>query len=307
MTRLRTRFGVPEGAVPAGRMIDLPNRGTTYLVDIPGPPGAPALILLHGVACTARLNWFPALTALSERFRVLLFDQRWHGRGIRAGSFRVVDCADDIPAVLDALGLESALCAGYSLGGAVTLLAARRHPNRMRGLVLCATPYRFRETLRERAFHRTYGAFAESVRPCAERAATAHHDRLRTHPVSQSASGEFTRWALRELRSTSGWSSAMAIADIGEFDATAWLPEIAHPTAVVITTRDHAIPVRRQLEMATMIPDAAIHLVNAGHTACVLRADRFVPVLVRACDEVAGRSAKSSRSLGRGQLSCRAE
>ena len=157
-------FVVPAvDEIPGGRMLDLPGRGRTYVVDIPGPAGAPVLILLHGTACTAVLNWFPALETLSARYRVVLFDQRWHGRGIQAARFRLDDCADDVVAVADALGLDRFVCVGYSLGGIVSLLTAHRHPDRVAGLVPCATPYRFQEKWRERAFHRGFATVAESL------------------------------------------------------------------------------------------------------------------------------------------------
>ena len=38
----------PGAELPAGRMVELPGRGTTFVVDLPGPtPGAPTVILLH--------------------------------------------------------------------------------------------------------------------------------------------------------------------------------------------------------------------------------------------------------------------
>ncbi|MEV5837224.1 alpha/beta hydrolase [Nocardia sp. NPDC052112] len=290
MRRFARRSGVPDIAeVPGGRLVELPGRGRTYVVDIPGPEGAPALILLHATACTGYLTWFPALEALAERYRVIVFDQRWHGRGIRSERFSVRDCADDVVAVADALGVERAILAGYSLGGVVALLAARRHSDRVRGLVLCATPYRFQEKLRERAFHQAFGAFADAIGPYSYRRAAEYVGRLPELPEHTWAPGKLNRWALDEFRSSSGWAMAQVIAEVGRFDATAWLSTLSMPTAVVITTRDRAIPVYRQLEMATMIPGASIHLVKAGHASCVLEADRFVPVLLQACAAVAAR------------------
>jgi pimeloyl-ACP methyl ester carboxylesterase len=289
-TRFGGRFRVPDIAeVPGGRLVELAGRGRTYVVDIPGPEGAPALVLLHATACTAYLTWFPSLPALAQRYRVILFDQRWHGRGIRSERFTLEDCADDVVAVLDALRLDRAICAGFSLGGIVGLLAAHRHPDRVSGLVLCATPYRFREKWREHAFHRTFAAFAAAVGPYSYRRAEKLAGRLPELPVVTWRPGRLDRWALGEFRSTSGWALTQVLAAVGRFDATAWLPSLTMPTAVVVTTRDRAVPVYRQVEMATMIPGASTHRVAAGHACCVLEADRFVPVLLEACEAVAAK------------------
>lgn len=290
MRRFSRLSGVPDIAeVPGGRLVELPGRGRTYVVDIPGPEGAPTLILLHATACTGYLTWFPALDALAERYRVIVFDQRWHGRGIRSERFSVRDCADDVVAVADALGVDRVILAGYSLGGVVALLAAQRHSDRVCGLVLCATPYRFQEKLRERAFHQAFGALAGVIGPYSYHRAAEYVGRLPELPEYTWPPGKLNRWALNEFRSSSGWAMAQVIAEVGRFDATAWLATLGMPTAVVITTRDRAIPVYRQLEMATMIPGASIHLVKAGHASCVLEADRFVPVLLDACAAVAAR------------------
>ena len=47
---------------------------------------------------------------------MITFDQRWHGRGIRSPRFRFTECAEDAIAVMDVLGVERAVLAGYSMG-----------------------------------------------------------------------------------------------------------------------------------------------------------------------------------------------
>jgi len=288
--RLMRRAGVPDiTGVPGGREVELPGRGSTYVVDIPGPADAPTMILLHGTASTALLNWFPVLEGLSEKFRLVLFDQRWHGRGIRSDTFRLADCTDDVIAIADALDLPNPICTGYSLGGAVALNTAHRHPDRVAGLVLCATPYKFRETRREKVFHEAFGVAADLVAPFSLRRAGKLVHQVPEAAARPWAPGDFERWAMAEFRSTSPWALTQVIAEIGRFDASEWLHTLDIPSAVVITTRDRAVPVYRQVEMATLIPGATIHLARTGHTGCVFGADRFVPAVLAACDSVAAR------------------
>ncbi|MFI6871696.1 alpha/beta fold hydrolase [Nocardia sp. NPDC050406] len=276
--------------VPAGSMVELPGRGSTYVVDLPGPtPDAPTVFLLHGAATTAMLNWFPSLKELNERYRVVLFDQRWHGHGIRSGNFDLDDCADDVIALADVLEVPRPILAGYSMGGITAQLTAHRHPDRVGGLVLCATTYRFQEKWRERAFHRTLAALAATTAEFSWRRAALKSSRLPELPANTWPVGRMDRWAMGEMRSLSGWALAQAIAVLGRFDSSPWLPNLKVPTAVVITTHDRALPVYRQLEMAKMIPGAEIFLAPAGHAACVLEADVFVPVLLEACRSVVDR------------------
>ncbi len=276
-------------SVPAGAMVELPGRGRTYLVDIPGPEGAPTVVLLHGLVTTGMLNWFPALEELAERYRVVVFDQRWHGHGIRSSRFDLDDLADDVAAVADVLGLHRPILAGYSMGGIVAQVAAHRHPDLAGGLVLCATTYRFREKWRERLFHSGLALLAGATTDTAGRRVAAAARKLPVLPEIAWETGRMDRWALGELRTAGGWAMTHAIAELGRFDSSAWLPDLNLPTAVVITTHDRALPVYRQLEMAKMIAGAEIFLVPAGHAACVLEADAFVPVLLEACADVAAR------------------
>ncbi|WP_227982577.1 alpha/beta fold hydrolase [Nocardia spumae] len=290
-----TRFGSRVSratSVPAGRMVDLPGRGRTYLVDIPGPEGAPTVILLHGLVTTAMLNWFPALDELSEHYRVVLFDQRWHGHGIRSPRFDLDDLADDVAAVAEVTGVRRPILAGYSMGGIVAQLLAHRHPELAGGLVLCATTYRFREKWRERLFHGGMALVAGAMTDTAARRVEQAGSRLPLLPDVSWETGRLDRWALKELRTTNGWAMTQAIAELGRFDSSSWLPSLNVPTAVVITTHDHALPVYRQLEMAKMIAGAEIFLAPAGHAACVLEADAFVPVLLEACAAVAAERQK---------------
>ncbi|GAB2531201.1 alpha/beta fold hydrolase [Nocardia heshunensis] len=276
--------------VPQGHMVELPGRGSTYVVDLAGPsPDAPVVFLLHGMATTAMLNWFPSLKELNERYRVVLFDQRWHGHGIRSEHFDLDDLADDVVVVADAVGVERPILAGYSMGGVVAQLVAHRNPERVGGLVLAATTYRFQEKWRERAFHRSWAATATLFSEWSFRRAELRRDKLPTLPESSWPVGRMDRWAMAELRATSGWALAQALVVLGQFDSSEWISTLKVPTAVVITTRDRALPVFRQLEMAKAIPGAEIFLAKAGHAACALEADVFVPVFLEAVQSVVER------------------
>ncbi|WP_232850831.1 alpha/beta fold hydrolase [Nocardia acididurans] len=275
-------------------MVELPGRGRTYVVDLPGPSAdAPVLFLLHGSATTGMLNWFPMLRELQENYRVVVFDQRWHGRGIRSERFDLDDLADDAVALADVLGVDKPFYAGYSMGGIVAQLIAHRHPDRVAGLILAATTYRFQDKWRERAFHRTWGAVMASMSAMSFRRAELYAARQAELPETSWPVGRMDRWAMREWRSTSGWAISQAVAVLGRFDSSPWLGSVKAPTAVVITTRDRALPVYRQLEMAKMIPGAEIFLAQAGHAACALEADVFVPVFLEAVQSVVN----SSRAL----------
>jgi pimeloyl-ACP methyl ester carboxylesterase len=63
--------------------VSVPGRGEIFLRQSDGPPGAPTIVLLHGWAFSADVNWFSGLyeTAASHG-PVLAPDLRGHGRGL---------------------------------------------------------------------------------------------------------------------------------------------------------------------------------------------------------------------------------
>src|SRR5436190_9051986 len=152
-SRLDRHVALPNVEIPPGRWLHLPRRGRTWLTELAGPPGAPSIVLLHAVGCTGMLTWFPLVHHLAERYHVVVFDQRWHGRGIVSENFSLHDCADDVAAVITALGLEDPIVAGYSMGSVIAQRVWRQHPELVGGLVLGATTDHFRTNGSERLFH----------------------------------------------------------------------------------------------------------------------------------------------------------
>jgi pimeloyl-ACP methyl ester carboxylesterase len=102
-----------------------------------GPRDAPVIVLLHG--SNSHLHtWDPWAARLSSKYRVIRFDQIGHGltgasptRDYRASAF--VDTLDRLTAQL---GVQKFVVAGNSMGGWVAWEFARRHPDRVTGLVL---------------------------------------------------------------------------------------------------------------------------------------------------------------------------
>ncbi len=153
---VRRRYYVPHARIPAGAVVELPGRGSTYVTDTPGPhPDSPTVVLLHAVGCTGVMTWFPSIEPLSRRYRVVTMDQRWHGLGIQSPEFSIHDCADDVAALIDELELRDVIVAGFSMGSIIAQRVWRQHPDKVDGLVLCATTDRFRSTIAERLFHQS--------------------------------------------------------------------------------------------------------------------------------------------------------
>lgn len=299
---VRRAVPLPSLSIPEGRLVELPGRGSTYVTDSPGPNGAPTVLLLHAVGCTGLLTWFPSIPALTERYRVVTLDQRWHGQGITSEEFSLYDCADDAAALIETLGLEDVIVAGYSMGSVVAQRTWRQHPDRVAGLVLGATTDRFRRSPAEMMFFQSMGLSMGALRGLARSRTALAAARSAARFMDIDDPGDLHDWALAEFRSTSPWAVAQAVAALGRHHSRPWLRRIDVPTAVVVMARDRVIPADRQRTLAARIPGATTHEADAGHAGCVLAAEEFVPTLLEACASVAARVRDGKRLERRVEL-----
>jgi pimeloyl-ACP methyl ester carboxylesterase len=266
--------------LPPGREVELPGRGTTYVRELAGPnSGAPTVMLLHGWTVTAALNWFRVYAPLAEFSRVVSLDHRGHGRGIRSPRpFRLEDAADDAVALADALGIDRFAAVGYSMGGPIAQLTWRRHPERVAGLVLCATFARSWIQRGERAVMRGAGRLGRASRLLPRRRQVDMFTRVMT--AGGSNPNERPPWFVSEVRSGSVPMMLEAGGAIVDFDSRAWLPEVDVPVGIFITEHDGIVSPDRQHRMAALLPDAELRFAPIDHDGCVTRPDDFIPGFV---------------------------
>lgn len=277
-------------ALPPGRLLDIPGRGQTFIREVQGPTGAPTLFLLHGWTATADLNWFTCFDELGKHFNVVALDHRGHGQGIRSrSSFRLEDCADDVVALADTLGIDTFIPVGYSMGGTIAQLIWKQHQHRVNGLVLCSTAPIFAKSREERLGFLGLTGLAAIARFTP----TQTVDWITEQVYLQRKSEGLDQWALDEM-SGHDWRQILeAGKEIGSFNSLKWLPSVDVPTSVVITTQDQVIPPERQQRLLELLKDVDVHLVDGGHNAIYAEQRTYVPKLVAACTSVYQRAIKN--------------
>ncbi|HEX2646363.1 MAG TPA: alpha/beta fold hydrolase [Candidatus Dormibacteraeota bacterium] len=99
-------------------------------------------MLVHGLADDHRA-WRRAIPDLMLHQRVILYDLRGHGKTtLGSADGTLGQLGADMICLLDAVRVERAHVAGFSLGGTIAMRAAIDHPERVGGLVLVATSSR---------------------------------------------------------------------------------------------------------------------------------------------------------------------
>jgi 3-oxoadipate enol-lactonase len=265
--------------MPAGRAVTLAGRGTTFVRVAEGPPGAPTILLVHGLFASADLNWSLAIPELATAYRVVAPDLRGHGDGIRTRHFDGEECADDLAAIVHELELGQVIVVGYSLGGLVAQLFARRHPSLVSGLVLCATAHNFAESgggSMMRWLSRAALLVPEAVRRALMMAVLAP----RPAPGSQST------WVMEQVAKHDTRSMLQAAAEAIAFDSSDWVGTLATPSAVVLTAGDQVVSAEVQRELCRVLTNPAVHELDGDHFVCVKQPDVFNDALVAACAHV---------------------
>lgn len=284
-------IGAANATMTWGRTAGSGSSPPTWVWEATGPEGAPALLLLHGWMATAALNWSGSFRFLGERFRVVAPNLRGHGRaGTKSPPFSVEGCADDVAGLIGELGLQRPVVVGYSMGGAIAQVLARRHGTLLGGVALCATASNFSRRVSLRPAVRVAGKLgARAARTWPEAAAAFLKWRVQRHDSSLAQRGQRHHAqpeALQERLESDLAAFIEAGAELNGYDSSGWLTSLDVAAAVIVTSRDRVVEPWRQRFMASLIPGAKSYEVDAGHDAVVAKPELFLPVLVRACSEL---------------------
>lgn len=231
-----------------------------------GPDDGLPLILSSGLGGSASY-WAPNLPALIDRRRVLVYDHRGTGRSDRALPDRVGvdDLADDLLALMDAVGWARASIVGHAAGAVAGLALAIKAPGRLDRLVAVngwaqADPHFLRcfETRLALLHHAGVEAFlrAQPIFLYPANWISAHGDALDAELPQQVAA--FPGVATMEKR----------IAALAGFDATGRLDGLAAKVAVIVAEDDMLVPSRAGDRLAAELGGARTARMAWGGHAC---------------------------------------
>ncbi len=100
--------------------------------------GEKAVVFLHGFTGST-LDWANQVSALSPKYRVVVCDQRGHGKSAapsREADYSIQIFTEDVLALLDLFGIKKCCLVGHSMGGFVALEFALKYRDRPAALVL---------------------------------------------------------------------------------------------------------------------------------------------------------------------------
>ena len=255
-------------------MIALLPGGLELAYDEAGS-GTP-LMLVHGWPLDHTM-WSGQLGGLGVYARVIAPDLRGFGGSTRRAPYTVDQYADDIAALLDALGLAQVVVCGLSMGGYVAFSLLRRHRDRVRALVLADTRATA-DTDEAREGRRKQITLIE------QEGMTALADRQlqpmigRTTLERQPELAESVRRMMAAVPAEGAIGALRAMAD--RPDSTPLLASIGVPTLVVGGAEDGITPPNVLHDMAAQISGSRVEIVEqAGHLCPLERPAAFNHVM----------------------------
>ncbi|MEU8997409.1 alpha/beta fold hydrolase [Streptomyces caniferus] len=252
--------------------------GARLYAEVHGPKDAPAVVLAHGWTCSTAF-WAPVVRDLAADHRVVLYDQRGHGRSPAAGpaGHSTHALADDLVAVLEAALRpgERAVVGGHSMGG-MTIMAAAERPQlreRAAAALLCSTGsadlpaesrvFPLRSPQGRRRAHRLMLHSRAPLGPVSPLAKSA----LRYATMGPGATAEQIEACARIVHACPPGVRARWGRVLAGLELTGGASRLELPTAVVAGTADRLTPLVHARRLASVLPDCRglTELPGLGH------------------------------------------
>lgn len=233
-----------------------------------GPESVPAVMLSNSLGSTLEM-WEPQMASLTERYRVLRYDNRGHGQsGVPEGPYTLERIAEDARELIAELDLGPVLWCGLSLGGMVGMWLAANAPHVLKRAVLANTsallgpPELWDQRI---ALLESEGSEALAA-TVVQRWLTARY----------AADNPQTAQMLRAMIArTPPHGYAGAAAAVRDMDLRDSLSRIAVPVLVIAGTEDPATPPAMAEEIVGAVAGARCALLEAAHLSNIERADEF--------------------------------
>jgi 3-oxoadipate enol-lactonase len=245
--------------------------GTNIAYRLYNPGGPKRVALVHSLAMDHSF-WDPVADRLSGSASVLTYDCRGHGVSDKPpGPYTVELFARDLADLMDHVGWPSAVVAGASMGGCVSLAFAAAYPDRADGLGLFDTTAWYGPEAPQQWAERADRALDNGLEDLVEFQVTRWFgDKFRTeHP-------DVVQCSVDVFLANDNRAYAETCRMLGACDVRAALPRLRVPARILVGEEDYATPVTMAKALHEAIPGSSMTVLqNARHLTPLESPDRI--------------------------------
>jgi 3-oxoadipate enol-lactonase len=254
--------------------------GITQQYALEGPDDAPVVTMSHSLAANLSL-WDAQAAALVPRYRVLRYDIRGHGgTDVPPAPYTLEQMADDLHALLVALGIASTHFVGLSMGGLIGMTTALKYPRAIRSLVLADTTASYGPERKPMWDDRIAVAEANGIEPLLDRTMETWF----TAPFRAARPDVIARIRAM-LAPTDVVGYVGAIQAIGYGDLREEIRAIRCPTLILVGEEDRGTDLTMARTMHERIRGSELVVIpKAAHCSCVEAPEAFNRALLTFLD-----------------------
>jgi pimeloyl-ACP methyl ester carboxylesterase len=254
-------------------MATLNSNGRVLQYSDTGGSGLP-VILAHGYFLDEEM-FSEQARALPPQFRVITWDARGHGGTADDGEpFTYWDSARDLLGLMDALGIDSAVCGGVSQGGFISLRAALLAPQRMAGLVLFDTEAQACSPGDQQSYRQLFSALS-AAGPTDDLVIPLARQLIGNHPAALKWIG---KWRAAEQMPLGAPAECLIKRD----DIVDRLGEVTCPVLLARGSEDGSLPASRLDTLHEHLPAASVvhSIPGAWHSPPLTHPEAVNPLLL---------------------------
>lgn len=246
-------------------MPTLNRDGVNLYYEVHGETG-PVILLTHGYSATSQM-WAGQVDVLSKDHRLVTWDMRGHGKSDSPDDrslYSEVATVGDMAALLDEVGVTSAIIGGLSLGGYMSLAFNRFHPDRVDALLIIDTGPGYKN---------------DEARDGWNKNAIRTAERYETEGLALLSGGSAERRTARHTSAQGLANAARGMLTQRDAGVIASLPDVRAPSIVIVGSEDAPFLAASEY-MANKIPGAKKAVIEgAGHAANIDKPEAFNTVL----------------------------